>query len=408
MGSDWCEVRLGDVLTLQRGFDLPTRLRQVGRVPIISSSGVTDFHSESKVAGPGVVTGRYGTIGRVFYIQEDYWPLNTTLFVKDFKGNNPLFVSYLLRTIDFDSCNDKSSVPGVNRNHLHMLPVRLPPLDQQREIAHILGSLDDKIALNRKMNRTLEAMARALFKSWFVDFDPVRARAEGRTPTGMDADTAALFPNAFEDSPLGQVPKGWRVSVLADLCTTQYGYTARATNEPVGPKFLRVMDINKQPWIEWPSVPHSLISDTEYARYRLSPGDIVVARMADPGKSAIIEDDVEAVFASYLVRLKCASFAMAEYIYGYLQSPQYAEYSAGAKSGSVQANMNAKVITGARLVVPPVSLVDAFCRAVLPMRKRIGSNVRETGILAATRDALLPRLMNGDIPIAFQSEVAGG
>src|SRR5205807_5345371 len=137
-------------------------------------------------------------------------PLNTTLFVKDFKGNDPRFVSYLLRTIDFRSCSDKSSVPGVNRNHLHRLRVCVPEPPEQRAIAHILGTLDDKIELNRRMNETLEAMARALFKSWFVDFDPIRAKAEGRDPT-LPKPLADLFPDSFENSEMGAIPTGWRV-----------------------------------------------------------------------------------------------------------------------------------------------------------------------------------------------------
>jgi type I restriction enzyme S subunit len=164
-----------------------------------------------------VVTGRYGTIGQVFYIKEDYWPLNTTLFVKDFKGNDPLFVSFLLRTIDFLSCSDKSSVPGLNRNDLHLIKVKLPPLSEQKAIAHILGTLDDKIELNREMNQTLEAIARAIFKSWFVDFEPVRAKMEGRQPAGMDAATAELFPDEFEESALGMIPRGWRVGKLENI-----------------------------------------------------------------------------------------------------------------------------------------------------------------------------------------------
>ncbi len=208
MEDQWREVRLGDVVTLQRGFDLPSQRRKPGAIPIVSSSGISGRHIEAKVVGPGVVTGRYGTIGQVFFVDEDFWPLNTTLYVRDFKGNDPLFVSYLLRTLDFQSHNDKSSVPGVNRNHLHTAKVRVPPLSEQRAIAAILSALDDKIELNRRMNRTLEAMARAIFTSWFVDFDPVRAKMEGRQPFGMDADTAALFLDAFEDSPLGQIPRG--------------------------------------------------------------------------------------------------------------------------------------------------------------------------------------------------------
>src|SRR5689334_17809685 len=119
MGNRWNEHELGEVITLQRGFDLPTQDRNAGNVPIVSSSGITGVHNEAKVKGPGVVTGRYGTIGQVFYVKQDFWPLNTTLYVKDFKGNDPLFVSFLLRTIDFEAHSDKSSVPGVNRNHLH-------------------------------------------------------------------------------------------------------------------------------------------------------------------------------------------------------------------------------------------------------------------------------------------------
>ena len=112
MASEWPQVPLGEVITLQRGFDLPSQDRKPGRVPILSSSGITDYHSEVKVPGPGVVTGRYGTIGQVFLIKEDFWPLNTTLWVKDFHENDPLWASYLLRTIDFMSCSDKSSCPG--------------------------------------------------------------------------------------------------------------------------------------------------------------------------------------------------------------------------------------------------------------------------------------------------------
>src|SRR5579859_1224784 len=221
--GSWRSLTLGDVLTLQRGFDLPAQDRQVGDVPIVSSSGPSGRHSEARVRAPGVVIGRYGTIGQVFYMDRDFWPLNTTLWVKDFKGNDLLFCSYLLRTLDYTSVSDKSSVPGVNRNHLHTMRVLLPSLPEQRRIAAILGALDDNIALNRRMNATLEALARALFQSWFVDFDPVRAKAQGRQPAGMDAVTAALFPDSFEDSALGPIPRGWRVAPLTELAAFSKG-----------------------------------------------------------------------------------------------------------------------------------------------------------------------------------------
>ena len=143
MSADWKTESVGNVATLQRGFDLPSRLRKPGSVPIITSSGVEYGHHEAKVKGPGVVTGRYGTIGEVFFVQGDFWPLNTTLYVRDFHGNSPRFVSYLLRTIDFKTHSGKSGVPGVNRNDLHEIVVTLPlSLAEQEAIAEALSDAD--------------------------------------------------------------------------------------------------------------------------------------------------------------------------------------------------------------------------------------------------------------------------
>src|SRR5215203_5739861 len=133
--AGWTSCKLGDVVTLQRGFDLPKKNRTDGSVPIVSSSGVSGHHDTPKVAGPGVVTGRYGTLGEVFYIEEDFWPLNTTLYVRDFKGNDPRFLSYFLQTLNLAHQNAAGAVPGLNRNALHLLPVKVPPLSDQRRIA---------------------------------------------------------------------------------------------------------------------------------------------------------------------------------------------------------------------------------------------------------------------------------
>jgi type I restriction enzyme S subunit len=146
MNEEWRVERLGEVATLQRGYDLPHRVRKVGIIPIITSSGFGATHSEARVPGPGVVTGRYGTIGEVFVVEEDFWPLNTTLYVKDFHGNIPHFVAYLLRTIDFHSHSGKSGVPGVNRNDLHEIDVRVPPVTEQRAIATALSDVDALLA----------------------------------------------------------------------------------------------------------------------------------------------------------------------------------------------------------------------------------------------------------------------
>jgi type I restriction enzyme S subunit len=166
---EWKECKLGDIINLKRGYDLPGQDRKNGCVPIYSSSGITDFHSIPSVKGPGVITGRYGTIGQVFYSCSDYWPLNTTLYVQDFKGNDPKFIYYFLRTLDFEKYSDKSAVPGINRNDLHAEIICIPDIDVQESIAVILSSLDDKIDLLHRQNKTLESMGETLFRNVFVD-----------------------------------------------------------------------------------------------------------------------------------------------------------------------------------------------------------------------------------------------
>ncbi|MGB5687623.1 MAG: restriction endonuclease subunit S, partial [Candidatus Electrothrix sp.] len=174
MGDEWRELSLGEFVTLQRGHDLPTPRRIKGNIPILGSFGITGWHNEAKAEGPGVTVGRSGaSFGVVSYSPVNYWPLNTALYVRDFHGNDPKFSFYFLKSLDFKRYNSGSAQPSLNRNHIHPIPIVIPPLPEQKAIAHILGSLDDKIEINRQMNATLEAMAQALFKSWFVDFDPV-------------------------------------------------------------------------------------------------------------------------------------------------------------------------------------------------------------------------------------------
>ena len=234
MGSSnhgsWKKISLGDVASLQRGHDLPDAERKAGNVPIMGSFGVTGTHSIAKVKGPGVTIGRSGgSIGVVSDIEFDYWPLNTCLYVTDFHGNNPLYVYYLLKTLDLASLNSGSAQPSLNRNFVHPIPVNVPEPDEQEQIVNLLSILDRKIKLNHRMNETLEALAQALFKSWFVDFDPVKAKDEGRKPEGMDDATAALFPPAFTESILGPIPDGWEAIPFSEMIQLIGGGTPKTS-----------------------------------------------------------------------------------------------------------------------------------------------------------------------------------
>ena len=208
MGVDrWRDTTLGEVVNLKRGYDLPKRLRTNGPFPIVSSSGITGAHSEAKVDPPGVVTGRYGTLGAVWYVDEPYWPLNTTLYVQDFKGNDERFIAYLLESLDLGSLVSSAAVPGINRNHLHPLRVRVPDRSRQASIAAALGACDDLIENNRRRIEMLEEMSRLSYREWFVHF---------RYPGHEDVELV--------DSDLGAVPKGWNVRSFSDVAEFVNGF----------------------------------------------------------------------------------------------------------------------------------------------------------------------------------------
>jgi len=258
MVSEWRETTLGDVIELKRGYDLPQKERKPGNVPLVSSSGVSDKHSVAMVKGPGVVTGRYGTIGKVFFVEEDFWPLNTTLYVRDFKGNDPRFISYFLRGINFHAYTDKAAVPGVNRNDLHLAEVVFPnDVGEQRAIAETLGALDDHIDNLRQTNATLEAIAAALFKSWFVDFDGVA-------------------PEDMQESELGLIPKDWRVVAFGDIATQGKG-SVNPMNAPE-----QVFTHYSLPAFDASQIPVQELGDTIKSNKTPVPDDSVLVSKLNP------------------------------------------------------------------------------------------------------------------------------
>ena len=203
-------ITLIELVTLQRGHDLPKKLRKSGQYPIISSSGIIGYHHKCKSKGPGVIIGRSGRLGLSHYTENNYWPLNTTLYSKKFHDSDPKFVYYLIKTLHLENFNAGTSVPTLNRNHIHTLGIFVPTQrNKQKKIGKILYDLDTKIENLQKQNKILEQIAQAIFKSWFVDFDGV---------------------TEFEDSELGNIPKGWKVNKISSVCDTFGGGTPSTTN----------------------------------------------------------------------------------------------------------------------------------------------------------------------------------
>ncbi|HFQ4989615.1 TPA: restriction endonuclease subunit S [Vibrio vulnificus] len=402
MNCNWIELPLGDLIELKRGYDLPKSKRCHGNIPIVSSAGISDFHADSKVQAPGVVTGRYGTIGEVFYVEENFWPLNTTLYVKDFKGNCPEFVYYLLKTFDFHKYSDKAAVPGVNRNHLHMEMVRVPSdYDCQKKIASYLSKLDKKISLNTDVNNTLEEIAQAIFKSWFVDFDPVKAKMNGEQPESMDAATASLFPEKLVESELGLIPEGWKVGTLKDIATFQNGYAFKGkdwTEEgfpvvKIGSVKPGIVDLKSCSYVAGQTVE-------SLERFKLNIGDILVGMTGYVGETGLVPQSTVAPYLNQRVgRLTPLSQSRYELLYVIVRNTAYKQFAEAQAQGSAQANVSGKALMSYPIVIPSEKLIEKFSDLIAPMIKQKLTFSAQCEWLAQTRDTLLPKLLSGEIEL---------
>jgi Restriction endonuclease S subunits len=397
--SEFTDTTLGEVLTLQRGFDLPGTERSSGPFPVIASTGQVGTHIEAMVRGPGVVIGRSGSLGGGQFIKSDFWPLNTTLWVKDFKGNNIRFCYYLLKSLDLKTFNVGSGVPTLNRNHVHMIPVRVPAsVYEQGVIAHILGTLDDKIELNRRMNETLEAMARAIFKSWFVDFDPVRAKAEG-LDTGLPKEIADLFPDSFEETELGEVPKGWRIGTIKDCCSQiSNGGTPKRSES-------QYWEGGTVPWLTSGEVRQSIVTRTE--NFITEKGLDESSAKWIPAKSTLVAlygaTAGQVSFNSFSLTTNqavCALIPKKNYVYyNYLMMLSNISELENKASGSAQQNISKRTVEDTSIVIPSLSILEKFTKQVEPLFNLWESNLINNYKLVELRDTLLPELISGDLRI---------
>jgi type I restriction enzyme S subunit len=311
---------------------------------------------------------------------------NLTWF-RRFAGLDSNYFRYFLLSplgrTELSKCVIGSSQQAYTIAALKKAEIPLPILLTQRRIASILSAYDDLIENSQRRIKILESMARALYREWFVHF---------RFPGYENHPRVA--------SPLGEIPEGWEVKRLSELVTTQYGYTESTNESPVGPKYLRGMDMNKASHIDWSQVPYCLISAEEKESYAVKRGDVFVIRMADPGKVGIAEQDVDAVFASYLIRLRPKDDRLRPYsLFHLLDSPAYQGYISGASTGTTRKSASAGVITDFQFAMPPKRLIDAFETQATTFRESLTTLIQQIHNLRRTRDLLLPRLLSGQIAL---------
>lgn len=379
MKSYWRTVKLGDVVTFQRGHDLSISEMIPGQVPVIGSNGIIGHHNVSTTTGPSVVIGRSGNIGKPAYIKSDFWAHNTTLYAKEFHSSDPHFVYFLLQGLKLDKYNSGSAVPSLNRNIIHPIEVKIPPLPVQQQIAQILSSLDDKIELLREENKTLEAIAQTLFKRWFVDFEFPDENGSPYKSSG----------GKMLESELCIIPERWRVGKIGDEFKITMGQSPSGrsyNNAGVGAVFFQGRTDFQERF------PSTRLYTTEPTRYA-QKNDVLVSVRAPVGDINVA--NVECCIGRGLAAVNSVhkSYCL------YKLKNQHYSFSNFESEGTVFGSMTKDGFNNIKVVIPPIDTIDDFETAVNPIDMKIFNNYVMIKSTSKLRDLLLAKFMRGEIEI---------
>jgi type I restriction enzyme S subunit len=288
----------------------------------------------------------------------------------------------------------------VTTDTLNALEIYLPPFPEQRAIVHILGALDDKIELNRRMNETLEGIARAIFKSWFVDFDPVWARVDGEQPYGMDAETAALFPDAFVDSELGPIPEGWRVGTLGGIAKNPRRGVQPDAVQPDTPYIgLQHMPQKSIALAEWGEA-----QDVTSNKFSFAAGEILFGKLR-PYFHKVGVAPVDGVCSTDILVITPTLEEWHGVVLCYVSSEEFVNYTTAVLTGTRMPRTNWRDMSRYEIALPPPIVAATFGRLVLPLVDAIRNNILQSRTLAQLRDTMLPKLISGQLRVPEVEEI---
>ncbi len=366
---------------------------------MISSAGISGYHNEYKVEGEGVVTGRYGTLGEMHFINGKYWPHNTALYVTTFKGNNPKYIYYLLSCLGRIRTSDKSAVPGVNRNELHEMAV--PVIEdkaQQKKIATVLSALDAKIDCNNRINAELTAMAKTLYDYWFVQFDFPFDFASGKPAQNGTPYKSSGGKMVYNPTLKREIPAGWNAGMASDLFDF---------NPPL------ILPKNTEAsYVGMNSLPLTGFMTNPPERKLFSGGmkfqndDVVVARITpclENGKTALISllEDGEVGFGSTeFIVLRGKNYSLSAFASQLSRSASFRQFAISNMTGtSGRKRIDASTLETFSLPLPPEELLLKYEETASSFYKRMTNNTKENHYLTQLRDWLLPMLMNGQVTV---------
>lgn len=416
MSSDWEVLTLSELTinydTKRKPVKGPDR--KPGPYPYYGASGIVDYVEGYIFDGDYLLIAEDGENLRTrqtpiaFMATGKFWVNNHAHIVTGNERANTRYLQYALSGTEISGYLTGAVMPKLTQGNMNKIELRCPPRKIQDQIVFCLGALDDRITLLRETNATLEAIAQALFKSWFVDFDPVRAKAAGLEPQAMDATTAALFPDSLEESELGLVPKGWRMSTLGAICdsnggaiqTGPFGSQLHAADYVVdGVPVVMPKDISNRR-VDASTAARVRLEDVQrLARHQLRDGDIVFSRRGDVEKHALIGETER----GWLCGTGCLLVRpgtrrnVAGYLSRSLDLPQIKQWLTQHAVGATMPNLNTGILSAVPVVLPADEILAAFEQATNALDKRISAGNAAAQTLTQLRDTLLPRLISGQL-----------
>ena len=386
--------KLGEILELQRGYDLPSSQMKKGDILVAGSNGVIGYHNEARSNHPCITVGRSGSVGKVHYYEQATWAHNTALFVKDFKGNDPKYLYYFLKNLHLDKMFDKGSsvVPSLDRKVVHSLNVPChKDIDCQKRIAAILSKIDRKIEFNCAINQNLEAMAKQLYDYWFVQFDFPNEEGKPYKSSGGKM--------VWNEKLKREIPEGWDISLIKDIATTYSGGTPKSTN-------IEYYDNGEIAWINSGELNSPIITKTtnyitkcglENSSAKLYPSNSILVAMygATAGKVSLL------TFEACSNQAVCGVIPTIEnmlyYVYFHISS-LYSHFIT-LSTGSARDNISQDTIKNILLPIPTRNILKLFDEKIGSIYQTIVNNYQQIDSLTKQRDELLPLLMNGQVSV---------
>ncbi|MDT7522059.1 restriction endonuclease subunit S [Rhodoferax sp. TBRC 17198] len=428
MTSEWELVEIGSFAKLRSGFAFKSADWQECGVPVIKIANIKNGrilaegcgYVSSEVASKAkewvtkqndVLIAMTGYVGEVAQVQaNENYLINQRVGRFEFYKNTVVDPKYFFYHLQLPVTRSEievmargSAQPNLSAADAHKIKVSLPPLQVQLRISRLLSTFDERITLLRETNQTLETIAQALFKSWFVDFDPVRAKAEGRMPEGIDAATAALFPDAFEETKLGMVPKGWSAATLSTVATFQNGYAFKGSDwTEVGHPVVKIGNV-KPLHIDFDGC--SFVSPQTVAgleRFKLGAGDLLVGMTGYVGETGLVPQNDTASYLNQRVGRISTNNGLQDlgFVFSAVRQKEFKIYAESQSHGSAQANVSGADLMKFPVTVPSADILEKYNDLTHQFIASILNNHSVATSLTSLRDTLLPRLISGQLRIA--------